>query len=192
MRKELEPICIQWPSKEQILYYMLPVFKSFYPDLVSIIDCTELQVESPFSLNKRSLCYSSYKSKTTMKSLIGITPNGVVSFCSDLYCGSISDPEIVKQSGYLQHLNRGDLVMADKGFTIQDELASVGAKLALPHLIKGKKQFTKDESEHNKKIASLRIHVERYMERLKNWHFFDRPIPISMSDIASDTWIVVA
>ena len=23
-----------------------------------------------------------------MKSLIGITPNGVVSFCSDLYCGS--------------------------------------------------------------------------------------------------------
>ena len=58
--------------------------------------------------------------------------------------------------------------------------------------MKGKKQFTKEESEHNKKIASLRIHVEQYMERLKNWHFFDRPIPISMSDIASDTWIVVA
>ncbi|PFX26586.1 THAP domain-containing protein 11 [Stylophora pistillata] len=192
MRKELEPICIQWPSKEQTLYYMPPVFKSFSPDLVSIIDCTELQMESPSSLDKRSLCYSSYKSRTTMKSLIGITPNGVVSFCSDLYCGSISDPQIVKQSGYLQHLNRGDLVMADKGFTIQDELASVGAKLALPHFMKGKKQFTKEESEHNKKIASLRIHVERYMERLKNWHFFDRPIPISMSDIASDTWIVVA
>ncbi|XP_068758304.1 uncharacterized protein [Montipora capricornis] len=190
MRKELEPICIQWPSKEQILYYMTPVFKSFYPDLVSIIDCTELQMESPSSLDKRSLCYSSYKSRTTMKSLIGVTPNGVVSFCSDFYCGSISDPEIVKQSCYLQHLNRGDLVMADKGFTIQDELASLGAKLALPHFMKGKKQFTKEESEHNKKIASLRIHVERYMERLKNWHFFDRPIPISMSDIASDTWIV--
>ena len=137
MRKELEPICIQWPSKEQILYYMPPVFKSFYPDLVSIIDCTELQMESPSSLDKRSLCYSSYKSRTTIKSLIGITPNGVVSFCSDLYCGSISDPEIVKKSGYLQHLNRGDLVMADKGFTIQDELASVGAKLALPHFMKG-------------------------------------------------------
>ena len=25
MRKELEPICIQWPSEEQILYYMPPV-----------------------------------------------------------------------------------------------------------------------------------------------------------------------
>ncbi|XP_015778402.1 PREDICTED: uncharacterized protein LOC107356291 [Acropora digitifera] len=170
---------------------MPPVFKSFYPDLVSIIDCTELQMESPSSLDNKSLCYSSYKSRPTMKAFIGITPNGVVSFSSDLYCGSISDPEIVRKSGYLTYLNRGDVVMTDKGFTIQDELASVGAKLAMPHFLKGKKQFTKAESEHNKKIASLRIHVERYMERIKNWHIFDRPIPISMSDIASDIWIVV-
>lgn len=171
---------------------MPPFFKSFYPDLVSILDWTELQMESPSSLNKRSLCYSSYKSRTTMMSLIGITPNGVVSFCSDLYCGSISDPEIVTQSGYLQHLNRGDLVMADNDSNIQHELASVGAKLALPHFMKGEKQFTKEVSGYNKKITSLRIHVERQMERLKNWHFFDRPIPKSMSDIASDTGIVVA
>ena len=192
MRKELEPICILWPSKEQIIFYMPPVVKSFYPNLVSIIDCTEIQMESPSSLDTRSLCYSSYKSRTTMKALLGITPNGVVSFCSELYCGSISDPDIVKKSGFLSHLNRGDLVMADKGFTIQDELASVGARLVMPHFLKGKKQFTKQQSDHNKKIASLRIHVERYMERLKNWHIFDRPIPISMSDIASDAWIVVA
>ena len=41
-----------------------------------------------------------------------ITPNGVVSFCSNFYCGFISYPEIVKQSGYLTHLNKGDLVVA--------------------------------------------------------------------------------
>jgi len=117
MRKEFEPICIHWPSKEQILYYMPPVFKSFYPDLVSIIDCTELQMESPSSLDKKSLCYSSYKSRPTMKALIGITPNGVVSFCSELYCGSISDNAIVNESGFLAHLNRGDLVMESKSQT---------------------------------------------------------------------------
>ena len=71
--------------------------------------------------------------------------------------------------------------MADTGFVIQDELASVEAKLTLPHFMNGKKQFTKEESDKNKKIASLREHVERYMERLKNWHFFDRPLPITMS-----------
>ena len=60
--------------------------------------------------------------------------------------------------------------MADKGFLIQDELASVGAKRTLRHFMNGKKQFTKEESDHKKKIASLRIHVERYMQRLKTWH----------------------
>ena len=148
MRKELEPICIQWPCKDQIMHFMPPVFKTYYPSLVSIIDCTEIQMESPSSLDNRSLCYSSYKSRTTMKSLIGITPNGVVSFCSDLYCGSISDIQIVKESGYLGNLNRGDLVMADKGFTIQDELAEVGAMLTMPNFLKGKTQFNKKESDH--------------------------------------------
>ena len=81
-------------------------------------------MESPSGLNNRSLCYSSYKSRT---------PNGVISFCSDLYCGLIIDIQIVKESRYLSQLNRGGLVMADKGFTIQDELAEVGAKLALQH-----------------------------------------------------------
>ena len=53
MRKELEPVCVHWPSKEQIVYYRPPVFKSIYSDLVSIIDCTEIQMESPSSLDKR-------------------------------------------------------------------------------------------------------------------------------------------
>ena len=66
-------------------------------------------------------------SHTTMKGLIGITPNGGVSFASELHCGSISDPEIVEKSGFYNHLHKGDLVMADKGFLIKDQLARVGA-----------------------------------------------------------------
>ena len=192
MKSELQPRCIIWPSKEQIKHYMPPVFKEFYPELVSIIDCTEIKMESPSSLDNQSLCYSMYKSHTTMKGLIGITPNGVVSFASELYCGSISDPEIVEKSGFYNHLHKGDLVMADKGFLIKDQLARVGARLAMPHFSSHKGQFSPQECELNKKVASLRIHVERYMERLKNWHFFDRVIPISCANIASDTWIVVA
>ena len=122
-----------------------------------------------------------------MKALISITLNGIVSFTSELYSGSISDPDIVKRSRYLENIQRGDSVMADKGFIIRDELAVVGGRLVLPHfLTKDKKQFSRKEGEHNKKVASLRIHVEPYMERLRHWHFFDRPIPLSLSDIASD------
>ena len=192
MKSELQPRCIIWPSKEQIKHCMPPVFKEFYPELVSIIDCTEIKMESPSSLDNQSLCYSMYKSHTTMKGLIGITPNGVVSFASELYCGSISDPEIVEKSGFYNHLHKGDLVMADKGFLIKDQLARVGARLAMPHFLSHKGQLSPQECELNKKVASLRIHVERYMEHLKNWHFFDRVIRISCANIASGTWIVVA
>ncbi len=112
----------------------LALEETLYPNLVSIIDCAEIQMESLSGLDKRSLCYSSYKSRTTMKALLGITPNCIDSFCIDLYCGSISDPEIVRKSGFLEHLQRGDHAMEDKGFTIQDDLAAAGARLALPHL----------------------------------------------------------
>ena len=126
-------------------------------------------MKSPSSMDKRSLCYSNCKSRTTMNALIGITPNGIVSFTSELYCGSISGPDIVKRSRYIENIKRGDSVMADKGFIIRDELAAVGGRLVLPHfLTKDKKQFYWNEVEHNKKVASLRIHVERYMQRLNN------------------------
>ena len=61
----------------------------------------------------------------------------------------------------------------------------------MPNFLSDKGQFTKKETEHNKKVASLQIHVERYMEGLKNWHYFDRVIPITTSSIASDAWIVI-
>lgn len=126
-----------------------------------------------------------------MKALIGIIPNGVVSFASELHCGSISDPEIVEKSRFYTHLHKGDVVMADKGFLIRDQLTTAGARLATPHFLSDKGQFSLQECEQNKTIASLRIHVERYVERLKNWHFFDIVIPISCASIASAAWIVV-
>lgn len=67
-----------------------------------------------------------------MKSLIGITPFGTVSFVSNLYTGSISDKEITKESGILKLLEPGDEVMADKGFLIKDLLADINVSLVTP------------------------------------------------------------
>ena len=62
-----------------------------------------------------------------MKSMLGITPSGVLCFVSDLLPGSTSDKEKTVLSVFLEKLNHGDQVMADKGFNCQDELAFVGA-----------------------------------------------------------------
>ena len=54
---------------------------------------------------------------------MGISPKGVFTFIGQLYTGSISDREMVERSGFLGlPFSKGDTVMADKGFTIEDIL----------------------------------------------------------------------
>ena len=53
-------------------------------------------------------------------------------FISDLYVGCISDKEITSKSGLIDKLQRGDEVMADQGFNIQEMLASKGVKVNVP------------------------------------------------------------
>lgn len=184
-------LLITLPERKIIKYYSPLAFKQLYPDVVIVVDCTEVEMERPSALNNQSACYSSYKSKPTMKALLGITPSGVLAFISDFFPGSASDKEITEISKFLDILKSGDAVMADKGFNVQDELASVGVTLVMPHFLKGKTQFSSEECNNNKSIASLRIHVERLMERIKNWHILDRRIPITMAPYASDMLFVI-
>ena len=58
--------------------------------------------------------------------------------CFDLYSGSISDKECFQHSDVLSLLERGDSVMGNQGFDIQDNLTPVGLKLNMPHTWKGK------------------------------------------------------
>ena len=60
--------------------------------------------------------YSHYKSAHTCKYLIGVAPTGLVIFLSDGYGGRSSDPFITNDSGILEKLEAGDVVLADKGF----------------------------------------------------------------------------
>ena len=53
-------------------------------------------------------------------------------FCSRLLTGSISDWRIVKDKGFLDKLEYGDGVMADRGFLICDLVARHYAALNIP------------------------------------------------------------
>ena len=152
-----------WPSEVEILETMPTSFKKAYPSARCIIDCTELFCQSPSSLNTQSCLYSSYKSHVTYKGLVGIAPSGAVIFVSQLYDGSISDKEIVNKSGFLKKKlwSDDDSVMADRGFTIHDELARVGVSLNIPAFLGGRDYLTKGEVKASQTITSVRIHVER-------------------------------
>ena len=96
-----------------------------------------------------------------MKFLIGITPQGVVSFISKAWGGRVSDKYITENCGILNNLLPDDIVLDDRGFDITDSFAMYRAKLYLPAFTRGKDQLSALEVEETRSIANVRIHVER-------------------------------
>ena len=139
-----------------------------YPTTRCIIDATEIFIEMPANPSAQQLTFSNYKNHNTLKALIGITPSGVVSFISDLYGGNISDKKLTQLSGLLDLLESGDAIMADRGFTI-DDILPPGVTLNVPPCMNDSGQLTESERTTTRHIASVRIHVERAMERIKNY-----------------------
>lgn len=132
--------------------------------------------------------FSSYKNHNTLKVLIGITPSGAISFISKLYGGSISDRELTIQSGLLELLEPGDSVMADKGFTIADLLAARGVSLNIPPM-KNQGQLSEKDLVETRRIASVHIHVERAIRRIKAFRILE-VVPNCMAGIADQVFFV--
>ncbi|XP_077980524.1 uncharacterized protein LOC144435776 [Glandiceps talaboti] len=182
-----------WPSKDVIKATMPLSMKEKYPSTRVILDCTEIKCEMPSSLILNTQLFSHYKNHVTMKGLIGIAPSGGITFVSQLYTGSISDREIVKRSGFLNmDFDVGDSVMADKGFTISDLLKEKGVSLNIPPFLERRGQLDADEVAETQEIASERIHVERAINKIKNFHIWDRLFPLSMFGCVNQMWTVCA
>ena len=112
---------LMFPGRHIIKDNLPSCFKS-YKNIRCIVDCTEIFVQESKDFRQQVNLYSSYKSHNTYKILVGIAPNGAITYISDCLERSISDVEIVKRSGFLDLLESGDMVMADRGFTIRDIL----------------------------------------------------------------------
>ena len=69
--------------------------------------------------------------------------------------------------------------MADRGFKIADDVSFYQAKLVIPDFTKCKKQLHPLEVENTRKIASVRIHVERVIGLVgRKFRIFDAEIPL--------------
>lgn len=147
-----------------------------------ILDCTEIKVCKPSSLRAQNQCFSSYKNTTTAKGFLGIALSGAPVFISDLYTGSISDKDITRQSGILELLEKGDDYMADKGFNIIDLLDPNEPFLS------EKGQFDEEEVETTQCIASVRIHVERAISRIKMYKIINNVVPLSLAEVLNQIW----
>ena len=131
-----------FPSREKLQFWMPCSFRERFPNTRVIIDCFELQCHCPTGLMNQSVTYSDYKSRNTFKVLLGCTPSGLVSFVSDVFGGRISDQDITMRSGLIDLLESGDMIMADRGFEIQEAIAHKGIAVNVPPCLGKRKQMS--------------------------------------------------
>ena len=154
------------PSKEKKNKLISPASFLPFPNCRMIIDCTDVEIAVPKQMDLQRVTYSSYRGMNSFKVSVGVSPNAVITYVSNLYPGSTSDRVIVENSGILHNFKAGDLILADKGFLIADILPA-GVSINIPPFLENGK--FESEVIATKKIATCRIHVERANARMKDF-----------------------
>ncbi|XP_057339422.1 uncharacterized protein LOC130676931 [Microplitis mediator] len=166
-----------WPRIDVVQATMPKCFYPKYSNTRVIIDCTEFKIEVPSSVDNRVYCYSHYKKNFTAKVLIGITPGGFICLKSKVAGGRKTDSQLTIESGLIDKLEEGDVVLADKGFPeIKATIDQSGKKImiVMPPFLEKKTAFSTEETEETYHVARVRIHVERIMQRLRLHSILDK------------------
>ena len=69
--------------------------------------------------------------------------------------------------GFWNAFATGDVIWADRGFDIQESVGLFCSTIKIPAFTKGKKQLSGVEVEQTRRIANVRIHVERVILNIR-------------------------
>ena len=80
--------------------------------------------------------------------------------------------------------------MADRGFTIEDDLKPFNVKLNIPSFLENKDQFSHEDIVESQAIASVRIHVESAICQIKKFKAIRNEIPLTLHGSINQIWTV--
>ena len=155
----------------------------------SIIDCSEVFIETPKDLEIQSATWSDYKHHNTIKFLISVAPNSAITYVSKFYTGRISDKKLTLHSKFLDILPQYCTLLADKGFDLMQECAARHIYFKVPPGRRGSAQMTTNEIIKTSEIAKVRILVEQVIRRVKTFRILGTEMPISLLSNADDILI---
>ena len=111
--------------------------------------------------------------------------------CSDTYPGTISDKDITEQAGVLNIVNKGKVVLTDKGFDITELCLKKGVLHNRPPM-KFSDQYEPSEISANFDIATLRVYNENYIGRMRDWAILNSCWPMTRIDLLGHCFKVFA
>ena len=98
----------------------------------------------------------------------------------------------VARTGFLDlPFKDNDSVMVDKVFTFQD-LLPLGVSLNIPPLIGSSRQMPTEDVLKTQEIASIGIHLERGINKIKIFHIWDGVIPLHQCGLVNQMWSLCA
>ena len=96
----------------------------------------------------------------------------------------------MKASGFLEKLQSGDAVMADKGLNIQDSLA-LHKTVLIARPVMMKNNVSALASIATRHVATARVHIERIIKRVKSFNFFIRVNPLTCKPYTTQVEILL-
>ncbi|KAH9359923.1 hypothetical protein HPB48_021426 [Haemaphysalis longicornis] len=178
-----QEVCHSWLGEHELHHF---------PRLRAIIDCTEVSIARPLNQDEQQIVWSDYKHDTTLKYLVAVNTHGAVMFVSEAFGGRTSDKELTLSCGFMDKLEEGDQVLADRGFLLYEEFYENNVQLITPSFTKNKKQLAADEVTTSRRISSTRIIVERAIGHLKKWRIMTGSVHHTLVDCYDEIIMVVA
>ncbi|CAK6968509.1 uncharacterized protein LOC121907178 [Scomber scombrus] len=171
MSSTLVPTAVFWPSRAELRKNLPAALRSSYPDCAVIIDCFMVPFEEPVSRgNNQQQQQVVGTSCNVLKYLIGVAPQGVVTFVSRGVLGNVSDKSLAEGCGFLCKLLPGDVVLANRNLDIADSVAARGALFKIAGIHQGEVYGSSESSpltNASSETLSVQTHVERVISMVK-------------------------
>ena len=79
--------------------------------------------------------------------------------------------------------------MADRGFDIEADMPN-GVSLNIPPFLNGQPQLSAEDEAKTRKIAAVRVHVERAIARIKTYRILHQVVPLTLAENLEHIWSV--
>ncbi len=177
MSSTLVPTAVFWPSRAELRKNLPAALRASHPDCAVIIDCFTVPFEEPVSRGnhqqQQRMMPSSQgvgASYNVLKYLIGVAPQGVVTFVSRGVLGNVSDKSLAEGCGFLCKLLPGDVVLASRDLDIADSVAARGALFKIAGGYQEEAYGSSEGSplaDASSETVSVQRHVERVISMVK-------------------------
>lgn len=175
MSATLVPTAVFWPSRVELRKNLPAALKATHPDCAVIIDCFRVLLERPVDqqvpavIDSRMPYCPRVSGANELKYLIGVAPQGVVTFVSRGSPGNVSDKCLAEGCGFLCKLLPGDVVLADHDLDIGESVAARGAQLNVTGssgIIQGEGFPEMSHMPWTTTITPERLSVHRHVEKV--------------------------